>query len=103
MNDELKQLIKDAAKLLFGEVEDRGTTDKPIFVTPNGFFNPCDPERGDLMKVAMALHLNLRLDGGWLIGPDIDVGFPFEQGDYQSLALAILRAASAVLNSRGGV
>lgn len=106
MNEELKQLVEDAAKLLFGEVEDRGTTDKPIFVTPNGFFNPCDPDTGDLMKVAMAAGVSIRLGKSEVTLAEADGGykvFAFIKGDYQSLALAILRAASAVLHSRGGV
>ena len=104
MTEELKQLVEDAAKLLG---YDQCTNPEDGYFSKSRWglfqFDPLDQERGDLMKVAMALRLNMRLDGGWLIGPETDVGFAFEPDDHQSLALAILRAASAVYKSRGGV
>ena len=99
MSDEIKSLIEDAAKLLhFQYVEQRAC------------FNPLDPERGDLMKVAEAAGLSLELDLGCVFINrskaeefSIPDHFVFTPNDHQSLALAILRAASAVYKSRGGV
>lgn len=104
MNDELKQLIEDAAKLLgykhvAGNIYDAGN-----FVR---VFNPLDPERGDLMKVAEAAELviDMREGENAVYWEDPYAEFPcregFTKGDYQSLALAVLRAASAVLKARG--
>lgn len=102
MNDELKQLIEDAAKLL-------GLT--PITLLLSGVvlcsdgsavgvkFNPCDPERGDLMKVAEAADLVI---GNGAVYSDGPTQF-YAKGDYQSLALAVLRAASAVYRAKRGV
>lgn len=107
MNDELKSLVADAAKLLGLELIWDGVC-PPYFQTEIGLimFNPLDPERGDLMKVAMAARLDIEFQSGqvWAFiksgQPDY---FDFVWDDHQSLALAILRAASAVLHSRGGV
>lgn len=95
MSEELKQLVADAAKLLqFQYVEQRVC------------FNPCDPERGDLMRVAEAAEVWIDFEFARVFyssDDPSDNSFGFTKGDYQSLALAILRAASAVLHSRGGV
>lgn len=106
MNTEIKQPIEDAAKLLGLEVVDwRGST--PVAVDNQGLlhgFNPLDPERGDLMKVADAAELEIRFNLLSVVfyGPaGLQVMIPFEKGDYQSLAEAVLRAASSVLKARG--
>lgn len=104
MNDELKQLIEDAAKLL-------GYWDDPEYNYQFGAlhgFNPLDPERGDLMKVAMVAELAVDHQYCQVTGPLVEDGDDhrlcsleeFTKGDYQSLALAILRAASAVYRAR---
>lgn len=106
MNDELKQLIEDAAKLLGLEGEVETFSGGRSFLT-NQYneivFNPLDPERGDLMKVAMALFKRgLIIDGE---GHFLVLGYEqwdFIEDDHDSLALAILRAASAVWKARGG-
>lgn len=99
MNTELKQLIEAAAKLLgYKHVADN-IYDAGDFVR---VFNPCDPERGDLMKVAEAAELNVDFSKGHVSEPDVGELFYFEKGDYQSLALAVLRAASAVLANAEG-
>ena len=110
MNDELKSLIEDAAKLL--GAHDVISNERFVMVqwskVMRGYviFNPLDPERGDLMKVATAARLDIEFQSGqvWAFiksgQPDY---FDFVWDDHQSLALAILRAASAVLHSRGGV
>ena len=108
MTTEQKQLVEDAARLLGLEVVDwRGST--PVATDNQGLlsgFNPYDPERGDLMKVAEAARLDIEFQSGqvWAFiksgQPDY---FDFVWDDHQSLALAILRAASAVYKSRGGV
>jgi hypothetical protein len=104
MTDELKSLIEDAAKLLgingywFPEL------DRTEFLYTDGVqkqFNPCDPERGDLMKVAMAAELCIELEFDYVVDPVGNV-YGFTKGDHQSFAYAVLRAASAVLKSRGG-
>lgn len=116
MNTKLKQLIEDAAKLLGLEVESF-TSDGVAWVFPIGIdnqeeypiaqFNPLDPERGDLMKVAEAAELviDMREGENAVYWEDPYAEFPcregFTKGDYQSLALAVLRAASAVLKARG--
>ena len=109
MNDELKSLVADAAKLLGLELIWDGVC-PPYFQTEIGLimFNPLDPERGDLMKVAMAAELTVDFEFYTVTLPVKDTDcFPEEfdwiKGDHQSLAIAILRAASAVLHSRGGV
>lgn len=102
MNNEMKQLVEDAAKLLGLEVVDwRGNT--PVAADNQGLltgFNPLDPERGDLMKVAEAARLvfgrGLVLDKYTF--PDVQV--EYKEGDHQSKVLAILRAASSVLRSK---
>lgn len=89
MNDELKQLIQNAAKLLhFQYVEQRAC------------FNPLDPERGDLMRVAEAAGLVVNFDAGIVSGVLPLYFAPYKKGDHQSLALAVLRAASAVMKAR---
>ena len=103
MNDELKQLIEDAAKLLGHRIYFTGPY-PPYIDGQFGLekFNPLDPERGDLMMVAMAMNKDFAVlsDGVVVIS---DHSFTFTKGDHESLSLAILRAASAVLHSRGGV
>jgi len=102
MNDELKQLIEDAAKLL----------NVPLYTKYYGhdgrsylkYFNPCDPERGDLMKVAEAAELVVGrglVTDAW--SSCYTIAVEYTKGNYQSLALAVLRAASDVYKSRGGV
>ena len=101
MNEELKSLIEDAANLLGIGFNPENDIEYLLW-----HFNPLDPERGDLMKVAMAARLDIEFQSGqvWAFiksgQPDY---FDFVWDDHQSLALAILRAASAVLHSRGGV
>lgn len=103
MNTELKQLIEDAAKLL-------GYTDSYILheIIFNKFdhliFDPFAPERGDLMKVVEAAELMIDFEECDVTIPSFlrSKVEPFTKGDYQSLALAVLRAASAVYKSRGG-
>ena len=102
MNDELKSLVADAAKLLGLELIWDGVC-PPYFQTEIGLimFNPLDPERGDLMKVAMAAKL---IVGGCLVSAEDfhSIKYSYPRGDYDSLALAVLRAASAVLKAREG-
>lgn len=102
MNEELKSLIEDVAKLLGVEYDPYygGMTDEEGFHPP---FNPCDPERGDLMKVLIELLKRGACIDGEICEIELDCTGPngFYKGDYQSLALAILRAASAVYKSRG--
>ncbi len=105
MTKEMRQLIENAAKLLGLELIWDGVC-PPYFQTEIGLimFNPLDPERGDLMKLAMAAGLSVEFDLGLVFGntgkPD---SFAFTKDDHQSLAIAVLRAVSAVLRSRGGV
>lgn len=102
MNDEIKQLIEDAAKLRGLEVVDwRGST--PVAVDDQGLlhgFNPLDQERGDLMKVAEAADLDIYFGSYEVWNMSGEVCFNFTKGDYQSKAIAVLRAASAVLKAR---
>ena len=110
MNTELKQLIEDAAKLL-GLVRQSATDNDTLFQRIDGtsgivVFNPLDPERGDLMKVAEAAELGIDYEFHCVHVPVCNTAFEideyeFTKGDYQSLALAVLRAASAVLKARG--
>ena len=68
-------------------------------------FNPLAPDSGDLMKVAMTARCSIRFGKAEVTLAELDGGyvcFPFVKGDHESLAIAILRAASAVLHSRGG-
>ena len=101
LNDEPKRLVEDAAKLLGIGFNPENDIEYLLC-----HFNPLDPERGDLMKVAMAARLDIEFQSGqvWAFiksgQPDY---FDFVWDDHQSLALAILRAASAVYKSRGGV
>lgn len=95
MNEELKSLIENAAKL-------RG-----IGFNPENdieyllcHFNPLDPERGDLMRVVEAAELFINWKACWVAGPT-GATSDFTKDNYQSLALAILRAASTVYKSRG--
>ncbi len=110
MTDELKSLIEDAAKLLGlpeGEWIENLAGDES-FVVGNSLFDPYDPERGDLMKVARAGWMTIRHENGTIDAPIFNSsGFfkhlyndYFDTDDYQSLALAILRAASAVYRAR---
>ena len=105
MNDEMKRLVDDAAKLL-------GLT--PITLLMSGAvlcsdgssvgvkFNPLDPERGDLMRVAMAAELVISFSLGRVIPNNYRIPEEsFTKGDHDSLAIAVLRAASAVLKARG--
>ena len=99
--DELKQLIEDAAKLLgYKHVADN-IYDAGDFVR---VFDPYDPERGDLWKVALAARLDIEFNSGqaWAFiksgQPDY---FDFVWDDYKSLADAVLCAASAVYGARG--
>lgn len=100
MSDELKQLIEDAAKLL-GLTYQTYINGKCYSHLGTLIFNPLDPERGDLMKVAEAAELTIDYEfrvialpvTGDVFDPD---EYKFTKGDYHSLALAILRAASAV-------
>ena len=112
MNEELESLIDDAAKLLGLEgtgVEYAGGICIGFRKQERTFFNPLDPERGDLMKVARAGWMTIRHENGTIDAPIFNSsGFfkhlyndYFDTDDYQSLALAILRAASAVLKARG--
>lgn len=114
MTDELKSLIEDAAKLLGlpeGEWFDNYDADHVCcqsFVVGDTLFDPLDPERGDLMKVARAGWMTIRHENGTIDAPIFNSsGFfkhlyndYFDTDDYQSLALAILRAASAVYRAR---
>lgn len=113
MTDELKSLIEDAAKLLgYKQFGTCSPTDGLRHHVDNGIgrytdiFNPLNPERGDLMKVAEAAGVSIRFGNSEVTIAEEDGGYKtykFTKGDYQFLALAILRAASAVLHSRGGV
>ena len=97
MNTELKQLIEDAAKLLgYKHVADN-IYDAGDFVR---VFNPCDPERGDLMKVMEAAELDIDFSCEAVFPPPYQTPYEFTKGDYQSLALAVLRAASATYKAR---
>ena len=103
MNDELKQLIEAAAKLL--GYNDSYVLHEMVF---NKFdylvLDPLDPERGDLMKVAEAAELDVDFYFDYVATSNTDGTdgqYKFTKGDYQSLALAVLRAASAVLKARG--
>lgn|SRR5574341_95391 len=106
MDDELKQLIEDAAKLLGYRCQqhDYGhTVEFGIEVQPNIWktFDPLNPERGDLMKVAEAAGLGIDFEYCRIYSATIaDCTFSYTKGDYQSRALAILRAASAVWKAR---
>ena len=101
MNDELKQLIEDAAKLLGIEYSPYygGRTDAEGFHPP---FNPLDPDRGDLMKVAEAAELDIDFELEYVVYKSglASAAFDFERNNYKSLALAILRAASVVMKAR---
>lgn len=103
--DELKQLIEDAAKLL-GLKTGHWVGQMLSYYNAgvlNQYFNPCNPERGDLMKVAEAAELRVDYSCEEVSTGDKNYAFEFTKGDYNSLALAVLRAASAVLKARGGV
>lgn len=112
MTTEQKQLVEDAARLLGLEVVDwRGST--PVATDNQGLlsgFNPYDPERGDLMRVERAGWMTICHENGMVSAPLYNSnGFfehthneLFDTDDYQSLALAILRAASAVMKARNG-
>ena len=111
MTDELKSLIEDAAQLLDlpeGEWIEDSADETEVFIVGNSLFDPYDPERGDLMKVARAGWMTIRHENGTIDAPIFNSsGFfkhlyndYFDTDDYQSLALAILRAASAVYRAR---
>ena len=103
MNTELKQLIEDAAKLL--GYNDSYVLHEMVFNKfDNLLFDPLDPERGDLMKVAEAAELDVDFYFDYVATSNTDGTdgqYKFTKGDYQSLALAVLRAASAVLKAKG--
>lgn len=113
MTDELKSLIEDAARLL-GLLPKEFDEEVEVLEVYNERgqlveFNPCDPERGDLMKVAMAAGLEIYFDLCELIAKHLDETWgeetvvdyqEWEKDDYDSLALAILRAASSVWKAR---
>ena len=104
MNTELKQLIEDAAKLL--GYNDSYVLHEMVFNKfDNLLFDPLDPERGDLMKVAEAAELDIDFDAESVFLPTrfshSQEGFEFRRSNYKSLVLAVLRAASAVLKARG--
>lgn len=115
MNTEIKQLIEDAALILsIEDFQHRYDILKDdyewlcLIGKSNGVvvaFNPLDPERGDLMKVAEAAELDIDFDEAEVFLPirlpSSHEGFEFRRSNYQSLALAVLRAASAVLKARG--
>ena len=118
MNDELKQLVEDAAKLLgypskglASKFIAQGVSKHAVIIGNahggDSVFDPLDPERGDLMKVAEAAELviDMREGENAVYWEDPYADFPcreaFTKGDYQSLAYAVLRAASAVLRARG--
>lgn len=106
MNAELKSLIEDAAKLLGKELHwnEQGS---PFYYGLDGkwnptTFNPLDPERGDLMKVADAAGLVINFPAKMVFVPKRRLHFHLIKDDHDSLALAVLRAASAVLKARNG-
>ena len=105
MNDELKQLIEAAAKLL--GYNDSYVLHEMVFNKfDNLLFDPLDPERGDLMKVMEAAELCIDArENEYFVYYDEGVSEPawfhYTKGDYQSLVYAVLRAASAVLKARG--
>ena len=105
MTDEMKRLIEDAARLLwingFWSVNGISYYEGDDSSNRICYFNPLDPERGDLMKVAMAAKL---IVGGCLVSAEDfhSIKYSYPRGDYDSLALAVLRAASAVLKAREG-
>lgn len=107
MNDELKSLIEDAAKLL--GCHDVMSNERCVMVqwspTMRGYtlFNPLDPERGDLWKVASAAKVVISYYDGWVrwVSGGKHGQEHFLCDNYPSLALAILRAASAVWKARG--
>lgn len=102
---EMRKLIEDAAKLLeiyYQDLSEAGCCN----VLGEIIFNPLDPERGDLMKVAEAAELVIDFEARQILHPSIRMNTIYERihftkGDYQSQALAVLRAASAVLKARG--
>lgn len=102
MDDELKQLIEDAAKLCGYELIPNSDGEVLVKVRPGACreFAPLDPERGDLMKVADAAGIDIEFSTGWILSRNTMASSRFIKGDYQSLALAILRAASAVYKAR---
>ena len=105
LNDEPKRLVEDAAKLL-GLTPDVHQSNGALLCIGERetvMFNPLDPERGDLMKVAEAAELDVDFTLREVEPYSSARRQPFTKGDHQSLTLAILRAASAVLHSRGGV
>ena len=113
MNDEIKQLIEDAAKLLgypskglASKFIAQGVSKRAVIIGNarggDSVFDPLDPSRGDLMKVAEAAELVIgrgRVATSWYLPAAHQFGYL--ERDYQSLALAVLRAASAVLKARG--
>lgn len=114
MNTEIKQLIEDAALILsIEDFQHRYDILKDdyewlcLIGKSNGVvvaFNPLDPERGDLMKVAEAAELEINYADCtvWEYATPLPPN-RFTKGDYQSLAEAVLRAASAVLKARGEI
>lgn len=104
MNEETKQLIEDAAKLL-GLKTGQWVAGMLTYYNAgilNQYFNPLNPERGDLMKVAMAAELMIEFKDLCVYLPQyVENQIWYFDETYQSLALAILRAASAVYRARG--
>ena len=114
MNDEIKQLIEDAAKLLgypskglASKFIAQGVSKHAVIIGNSAggdsVLDPLDPERGDLMKVAREGDFCINHTEGyvrWVWGRKYGRE-TFMLDNYQSLALAVLLAASAVLKARG--
>ncbi|MGK3946088.1 hypothetical protein ABK046_48035, partial [Streptomyces caeruleatus] len=82
-NTEMKQLIEDAAKLL--DIALEWINGLPYRKTGHGTlrdFNPCNPERGDLMKVAEAAELDIDFDAEAVFLP---TRFPHSQEGFEFL------------------
>ena len=104
MTDELKSLIEDAAKLLGYPSYDHSIgCYRENYSTLQRNFNPLDPERGDLLKLAEAAKVSVRFGKSEVTVAEEDGGykvFDFTKGNYQSLALAVLRAATTTTEKR---
>lgn len=97
---ELKQLIEDAAKLLGIDTSEQYAYSS-ILTNDDKIFDPTNQDSGDLMKVAEAAELDVEFSTGWVLTKTTMASSRFTKSDYQSLALAVLRAASAVWKARG--